>query len=54
MKDPSAIDRVALREILQFRRDGGSREDVLALAKLLFQLKTDQAASIDTRNARPR
>ena len=39
---------------LVFRRDGGSREDALALAKLLFQLKTDQAASIDTRNARPR
>ena len=33
---------------LVFRRDGGSREDALALAKLLFWLKSDQAASLET------
>ena len=33
---------------LVFRRDGGIREDALALAKLLFWLKSDQAASLET------
>ena len=33
---------------LVFRGDGGIREDALALAKLLFWLKSDQAASLET------
>jgi hypothetical protein len=45
MKNASEIDRVALKEILKFRRDGGSREHALALAKLFLQ-KADQAASL--------
>jgi hypothetical protein len=47
MKNASDIDRVALKEILKFRRDGGGREDALALAKLIFQKKADQAAACE-------
>ena len=39
---------------LVFRRDGGSREDALALAKLRFWLKSDQAASLETALKRKR
>ena len=36
---PAELERVALKEILKFRRDGGNREYAFALARLLFQLK---------------
>jgi hypothetical protein len=54
MKNASEIDRVALREILKFRRDGGSHEDALALAKLLFRLETDRVASLAELKRKPR
>jgi Arc/MetJ-type ribon-helix-helix transcriptional regulator len=34
MKNASETKRIALREILKLKKDGGSREDALALAKL--------------------
>ena len=52
MKNASEIDRVALKEILKFRRDGCGREDALALAKLFFLLKSDRAASLETKRKR--
>ena len=39
---------------LVFRGDGGIREDALALAKLRFWLKSDQAASLETALKRKR
>jgi hypothetical protein len=41
-KKAPEIDRTALRKILKLRRCGGSREDALALAKLLFRQKDEQ------------
>ena len=40
MKSGTDLDPVALKEVLTFRRDGGSREDALMLARLFFREKT--------------
>src|SRR5262249_47434440 len=34
MKNASETERIALKQILKLKKDGGSREDALALAKL--------------------
>jgi hypothetical protein len=39
MKKVTTLELVALKQILKLRKEGGSREDVLDLAKLLFRLK---------------
>ena len=39
MKKAPELERVALKEILELRRYGGSREDTFVAARLLFQLK---------------
>ena len=47
MKNSPEIYRTALREILKFWRDGRSREDALALAKLFFAHKIDDAPALE-------
>ena len=39
MKKAVELERVAVKEILKLRRDGGSREDAFAAAEILFHLK---------------
>ena len=46
MKNASETERIALREILKLRKDGGSREHALALARKFLQ-QADRATAID-------